>query len=248
MLLAALVAGLGDVGCASRASAQEPDRLELAPPASENAGDAAPGEQRDPSEVADQERAILERWLDEELYYHVLFKPADVNALRERVGAMSATELDNYFQQSERLRQVMESPEWQTVNRYYSYFRTLESVFSPEQNAQLAKGPGTLAPPEIMRLMNVLVDQYLKQQAASRASETARQANVQTRTQFVADQERMRQYALQRSTAQGGSTYFAGYTPGSRVIRRDQYRVPAPLITSREVAQLMVWRSFWYGP
>lgn len=197
----------------------------------------------------DQKRNALMRWLDEELYYHVLFKPADIDSLRGRIDGMSPTAIDAYYDQTERLREIMKTQEWQTVNRYFGYFRSLDSFFALEQQKELERGAGALAPRAVMRLMNVLVDQYLRMQSEAAASNLQRQSAASTRANFLADQDRMRQVALQQAASRSNRNYFASYAPtsGSRVIRRDQYRVPAPLITSRDMARLVVFRNMWYG-
>lgn len=235
---AALGLGVGGI-TSEQADAQE---TEQATSAAEEAAPSAMLEER-----ADQHRNELLRWLDEELYYHVLFKPADVDELRTRIDEMSPTALDEYYRQTARLRELMQTQEWQIVNRFYSYFRSLDDVFTPEQRQELARGPARLMPQDLMRLMNVLVDRYLKSQNAMAASQLQRQSSMATRANFLADQDRMRTYALQSAANRANRNYFAGYTPGSRVIRRDQYQVPGPLITSREMARLVVFRNLWYS-
>jgi hypothetical protein len=210
--------------------------------------DAAAG-QATYEERAEQLRHELLRWLDEELYYHVLFKPADVDELRSRINEMSPTAIDQYFDQTARLRELMQTEEWQIVNRFFSYYRSLDEQFTPQQREELARGPARLTPQTLMRLMNVLVDRYLKSQTATTASQLQRQSSMATRANFLADQDRMRTYALQSAANRSNRNYFlaGGNTPGARVIRRDQYRVPGPLITSREMARLVVFRNLWYG-
>lgn len=200
-------------------------------------------------ERAEQLRRELLRWLDEELYYHVLFKPADVDELRSRINEMSPTAIEQYFDQTARLRELMQTEEWQIVNRFFGYYRSLDEQFTPAEREQLARGPARLTPQTLMRLMNVLVDHYLKSQTATAASQLQRQFSMATRANFLADQDRMRTYALQSAANRSNRNYFsaAGSTPGDRVIRRDQYRVPGPLITSREMARLVVFRNLWYG-
>jgi hypothetical protein len=226
-------------GMSERALAQEAASVS---PALDGAANPATLEER-----SDQQRNELLRWLDEELYYHVLFRPADVDDLRIRIDEMSPTALDEYFRQTARLRELMQTQEWQIVNRFYGYYRSLDEVFTPEQREELARGPARLMPQDLMRLMNVLVDRYLKSQDAKQASQLQRQSSMATRANFLADQDRMRTYALQSAANRANRNYFAGYTPGSRVIRRDQYRVPGPLITSREMARLVVFRNLWYS-
>jgi hypothetical protein len=210
--------------------------------AQEEAAAAVPADER-----ADQQRNQLLRWVDEELYYHVLFQPADVDQLRTRIDEMSPTALDEYYRQTARLRELMQTQEWQIVNRFFGYFRSLDHVFTPEQREQLARGPARLTPQDLMHLMNVLVDRYLDSQNATAASQLQRQSSMATRANFLADQERMRNYALQSAANRANRNYFASARPGSQTIRRDQYRVPRPLITSREMASLVVYRNLWYS-
>jgi hypothetical protein len=162
---------------------------------------------------------------------------------------MSPTAIDQYFDQTARLRELMQTEEWQIVNRFFGYYRSLDALFTPDEREQLARGPARLPPPTLMRLMNVLVDRYLSSQTAAAASQAQRQSALTTRANFLADQDRMRTYALQSAANRSNRNYFgvAANTTGSRVIRRDQYRVPGPLITSREMARLVVFRNLWYG-
>lgn len=210
--------------------------------AQEDAASAVSAEER-----SDQQRNQLLRWLDEELYYHVLFKPADVDELRARIDEMSPTALDEYYRQTARLRELMQTQEWQIVNRFFGYFRSLDHVFTPEQREQLAPGPARLTPQDLMHLMNLLVDRYLDSQNATAAAQRQQQSSLATRANFLADQERMRNYALQSAANRANRNFFASARPGSQTIRRDQYRVPRPLITSREMASLVVYRNLWYS-
>ena len=197
------------------------------------------------SDRADWERNALLQWLDEELYYHILFRADDVEALRGRIESMSPTALNEYYRQTERLRELMHTQEWQIVNRFYSYYKSIDPFLTPQQQELLARGPATLPPQTIMRVMNALVDQYLRQQANNRASQLQRESVLATRSNFIADQDRMRRYALERTGGRNVGDYFAASRTGTGVIRRDQYRVPGPLITSRQMASLVVWRNLW---
>jgi hypothetical protein len=236
------VAGVAAIAGRTASRAQE-----LIPPAPSFVAATAADGASAAAERADQQRNALMQWLDEELYYHVLFRAADVDELRSRIDAMSPTALEAYFQQTERLRELMHTQEWQTVNRYFSYYKSLDAMFEPEQREALARGAAALPPQEILRLMNVLVDRYLHLQSASVASQLQQQSAASTRANFMADQDRMRQIAVQQAAARSNRNYFTTYAQGTPTVNRGKYAPPPPLVTSRQVAQWMVLRSLWWS-
>jgi hypothetical protein len=81
-------------------------------------------------ERADLQRNALLQWLDEELYYHILFRPSDIDELRGRIEGMSPTALDAYVRQTDRLRELMHTQEWQIVNRFYGYYKSLDPILT----------------------------------------------------------------------------------------------------------------------
>lgn len=203
-------------------------------------------DEQSPEEHTDAQRNILLQWLDEELYSHVLFRADDINELRSEIESLSPTALDAYLQQTERLRELMRTDDWLRTNRFFSYYRSLDGVLTPEQQDELAEGAANLPPRTVVRIMRTLMEQYDRLQTAAHASTAQNQATSALRANVIADQDRMREYALQQAASRNGRNYFAPYRTVATV-RRDRYHVPGPLITSRGMARLVVYRNLWYG-
>jgi hypothetical protein len=240
--IATVVAGV----LAPTAVAQPANAIELLPPINLEQDASAPAQELTADELADEQRNALLQWLDEELYNHVLFRPSDIDELRSKIDALSPTALEAYTLQTDRLRELMRTEDWLHTNKFFSYYRTLETVLSPEQAEEVATGAAKLPPATIVRIMRDLIERYDRLQMANEASTRQSQATVTLRGNVIADQDRMRQYALQQAANRNSRNYFAPYRAVGTV-RRDLYRVPGPLITSRGMARLVVYRNLWYG-
>ncbi len=230
---------IGTIGLIA-ALAVVPRAWSQTPPTPDEPPVAAPTIELNPQQ---QLQAML-RWIDEELIGHVLYRPEDVAALRAHVESLAPASLDAFVQQTDAQRELMRSLEWQAANKFFWHYRTLDSVLTEEQQEQLAVGAATLSPQDIVRLMLSLIDQRARLMALHQASQYQNQLLVATRSSIVADQDRMRRYAMEQASIRNLRNYFPSHQAGAAT-RRTDYRVPGPLVTSREMARWVVFSGFF---
>jgi hypothetical protein len=190
-----------------------------------------------------QQRDELLQWLDDDVYGNVLYRPEEVEAMEEHILKLAPTSLSAFVRETAHLRNSMKSADWKTANKFFQYYRTLDPVLTKSQQYQLAAGASTLAPRDVERLMRSLIDQRARLLVSSQVSQAQNQTLAATRSNFIADQDRMRRYALERA-ATSSRNYFPAHQ-AAVASRRAQYQVPPPLITSRQMAQYMVLRGLF---
>lgn len=229
-LAAALFCFMGaDVPRASAEESRSPDQ-------------PAPASETIPAHVQHQRDELLQ-WLDDDVYGNVLYRPEEVEAMEEHILKLAPASLAAFVRETAHLRNSMKSADWKTANKFFQYYRTLDPVLTKSQQYQLAAGASTLAPRDVERLMRSLIDQRARLLVSSQVSQAQNQALAATRSNFIADQDRMRRYALEQAST-NSRNYFPTHQ-ASVASRRAQYQVPPPLITSRQMAQYMVLRGLF---
>jgi hypothetical protein len=200
--------------------------------------DAAPA-------IVPQQLDQLLHWVDDDLYGNVLYRPEEVEAMEEHIRQLAPTSLEAFYRETAHLRDFMKSADWKAANKFFQYYRTLDPVLTKSQQYQLAAGASTLAPRDVERIMRSLIEQRERLLVSSQVSQVQNQVLATTRSNFIADQDRMRRYALQQAST-SSRNYFPTHH-ASVASRRGQYQVPPPLITSRQMAQWVVLSSFFGG-
>lgn len=192
-----------------------------------------------------QLRDELLRWVEEDVYGNVLYRPEEVEALDERIRYLAPTPLAALAEETGYLRNVMKSPDWQATNKFFKFYKSLDGVLTKPQQYELAAGASALPPREVERIMRSLIEERLQLLVSHQVSQLQNQVAANTRVNFLADQERMRNYALQQASTTARNYFPAHQASAPR--NRSQYQVPPPLITSRQMAQYVVFSSFFGG-
>jgi hypothetical protein len=210
----------------------------------DGADDASPPVEAASEPKSDRERHEMLRWINEELVQHVLYGPDDLVALSAHIESLAPASLDAFVQQTAPLRAMIRSPEWQQANTFFQHYRTLDSVLPEDEREQLAAGAARLAPHDVMAIMHTLIDERQRLLALQQASQWQNESLASAQSSIIADQERMRRYALQQAATRNLRNYFPAHQ-ASVAVRRSSYRVPGPLISSRDMARWVVWRGFF---
>jgi hypothetical protein len=170
----------------------------------------------------------------------------DVVKIRQAIAQMTPSQLEQWLQQTRKLREYVESDEWQQTKQWLRGFLRVQNIYSDKEIEQLRKDILNADAEQMLEILREIQEKHDNLVRMHQASEKGRQLQVQQRNQSVARQEaamRAARSSTSRSVPLFGST--AGSSAGRK--KSSGYRVPGPLITSRQVARGVVRREVLGG-
>jgi len=227
-ILAVLVAVAAVGGVRQAGAKQTPGEPVLGPFAAEASGREGLGE--------DQRRAV--DWLAEYASVQILFHPTDLEALRAKVAAMNEEQARQWLKETEPLRSKLDSDRWRTTRLWFHDFLTRTSG-GDERLASLRDETARMSSTELRDLLLQVERQRARLLEQHVRSDLQRQQRLAL-THSIAQRERaLRNEAIRRPY---NAVHPMNFSPPGRQ-RASRYHLPAPLITSRDVARVAVWAA-----
>ncbi len=206
-------------------------------------------------------------WLDRYLTVQVIFDQEDMIKLRKEVAKMSPEQLQAWLNQTKQLRERLASPEWDRTQKYLSDFLSKQAVYSDEEIEQMRTEASEMTPDQLMGLLDKIQNKFAEMTGMAQASDQRRQLEVegndlrQARQKDARQQQQKDEFAARnrylanqsaakaRAATSRSSAPLFGTTQSKAATSsaRSQYRPPAPLIDSRDVARRAVSRNLYGG-
>lgn len=191
-----------------------------------------------------RERTLL--WLDTFLTESGLLEQGDIEQIREAVAQMSTTQLRDWLEQTQELREYVESEQWQRTKQWLREYLRVQAVYSDEQLEKLQNDLVQASPNEMLAILKRIQAKHDALSWMHQAAERNRDVEVAERDAYFAQQAAATEAARQRA-APPQQLFGTGASGGAGQAPSTGYRVPQPIITSREVARATVWSEMW-GP
>jgi hypothetical protein len=192
---------------------------------------------------AEDARAEALLWLDKFLTESDLLRKEDVEKIHAAVESMPPSQLESWLEQTKELRAYVQSDAWQRTKRWLREFLRVQNIYSDAELTQLRK-----------EIVNADADKMLeilqKIQTKHDTMVWMHQASEKNRAMNVANRDQTRTAPRTAPPTGGGNRPLFGGAEGraaSQYKSSKSYRVPGPLITSREVARGTVRREVFGG-
>lgn len=213
-------------------------------PASSAWGQSIPSDPGNQGLGDEQRREATLQWLDQYLTESQLMRAEDIKKIRGAIEQMSSSQLQQWLQQTEQLRQAVESPRWQETKQWLKTYLRVQSTYSDEEIEKLRRDIYNADAQRMLEILQRIQTKHDSLVWMHEASQQARASEVAQHNSRTAAQAAAASQA--RSTGAGSVPLF-----GSGVAKSEKpstgYRPPAPLINSRDVARAAVWSEAWGG-
>jgi hypothetical protein len=185
-------------------------------------------------------------WLDKYMVDSDLASPGSIEKVRATVAQLTPSQLEQWLIQTRRLRQYIESPEWQETRKWLRGYLKVQAVYSKEEIQAFRQRLFNADPDELLAMLQQIQAKHESMVWMHQASTQARSMDLKARNQRVARQDSINanaaQVAAQRSAPLFGNAMNAG---GAGRKQDSGYRVPGPLIDSRSVASWAAFAGAW---
>ncbi len=184
-------------------------------------------------------------WLNTFLTESELLRQQDVDKIRQAVGQMTPSQLERWLQETRKLREFVESERWQETKRWLREFMRVQNMYSEPEIQKLRDEIVQADADQLLAILKRIQAKHDSLVWMQQASDRNRQIEVQARDNRMAQQAELMAAARQTPTA---PPLFgnAGGSGGTEKVTRG-YQIPAPLITSNQMARAAVWSELW-GP
>ena len=191
----------------------------------------------------DRQREMLD-WLDKYITDSDLMPADGVAQIRAAVAQMTPSQLERWLLQTKQLREYVESPQWQDTKKWLRGYLKVQAVYSDKEVQEFREKLFSADAEQMLAMMQKIQAKHESMVWMRQASDKSRQMDVQSRNASVARQDSANNAA--RTAASRAIPLFGdsgGMAKGSKP--NSGYSVPGPLVDSRTVAQMAVWRGMW---
>jgi hypothetical protein len=130
-----------------------------------------------PPTVAEQRQKVL-GWLESYVGNEVLLKPDGLSTLIERVRSSSDGEFAKWYQETRRLREIVQSPEWLETRQWMREFLAAQAMYSDEELEQFRVDIARMTPDEVTEVIERIGRKRQSLIWARRASQRNRRASL----------------------------------------------------------------------
>ena len=253
--VAAILFAIFVVAGSSADSASQADRDRDQSPAS--TAPAASANQ--PADETAREEIL--KWMDQYLTKEVLFRKEDIEALRTKVAQMSPAELQAWLDQSQEIRDRLDSDQWKSTRVWLAGYLPTQ-LYNDREMEQFRQDVGDMSPSDLLELLkriqqkhNTIQSLYDGQFSATvRAEQAATTAKMQTQSRmgwlqsYEKNQTAAKQAAAKRNQTRSTRPLY-GRTQAHATTRHTEAsrRYNQPLITSEGAARIAVDRAVYGG-
>jgi len=200
----------------------------------------------DPHLTTTEQREAALQWLDRYMSDSDLMTERSRELIRDAVEAMSPSELQEWLEQTSALREFIESPRWQETKTWLNSFLKVQAIYSDEEIAQTRKEILEADADEMLGILKRIQRKHESLTFMHQASQQGREAELRLRGEAMAAQASATKAERSRRSRSANLPLFGtGVAESSKPSKG--YRVPGPLITSRQVAQASVWGAAMGG-
>jgi hypothetical protein len=157
--------------------------------------------------TVDEQRQKVLRWLESHLGNEVVLKPDGLSALIEKVRSLSDEEFTQWYQETHRLRAIVQSPEWLETRQWMREFLAAQAIYSDEELEQFRVDIARMTPDEVTEVIERIGRKRQSLIWARRASQRNRRASLALRADLVQQQ---------RLAAPAGAARPAWFGPANR--------------------------------
>ncbi len=203
-------------------------------------------------DLADEKVSDSERlsetldWLDKYMADSDLAPPGSFEKVRAVVAQLTPSQLEQWLIQTRRLRQYIESPEWQETKQWLRGYLKVQAVYSEQEIQSFRKRLFDADPNELLAMLQQIQAKHESMVWMHQASTQSRSMSVQARNAQVARQDSVNAAATQAAAARSAPLFGNAMNAGSAARKPDSgYRVPGPLIDSMSVARWATFAGAW---
>jgi hypothetical protein len=159
---------------------------------------------------------------------------------------MTPSQLDRWLAQTRQLREYVSSPQWQETRAWLRGFLKVQAIYSDQEIQEFRQKLFDADPDELLAMLQKIQAKHESMVWMHQASQQSRQMAVDARASQVARQDAVNNAARQAAASARQAPLFGSTGGASGGRPRDSgYRVPAPLINSRTVAQWTAFMGVW---
>jgi hypothetical protein len=182
-------------------------------------------------------------WFDKYLADSDLSQPGTADKIRAAVEQMSPSQLERWLEQTQQLREYVESPQWQNTKKWLHSFLKVQAIYSDKELQEFRQKLFNADADQMLAMLQQIQAKHESIEWMHASSEKSRQMDLQARNASVARQDA----ANKARPSSAGAVPLFGNAGGAGKARKPDsgYRVPGPLVDSRTVAAWEVWRNAW---
>lgn len=185
-------------------------------------------------------------WLDKYMADSDLAPPGSFEKVREVVAKLTPSQLEQWLIHTRRLRQYIESPEWQETKKWLRGYLKVQAVYSQEEIQAFRQRLFNANPDELLTMLQQIQAKHESMVWMHQAATQSRSMSVQARNAQVARQDSINAAAMQAAAARSAPLFGSGTNAGGGARKPDSgYRVPGPLIDSMTVARWAAFAGAW---
>lgn len=185
-------------------------------------------------------------WLDKYMADSDLAPPGGFEKVRAVVAQLTPSQLEQWLIHTRRLRQYIESPEWQDTKKWLRGYLKVQAVYSQEEIQAFRQRLFNANPDELLTMLQQIQAKHESMVWMHQAATQSRAMSVQARNAQVARQDSINAAAAQAAAARSAPLFGSGMNAGGAARKPDSgYRVPGPLIDSMTVARWAAFAGAW---
>lgn len=176
-----------------------------------------------------QERQEALEWLESYVGNELLLSPEDLQKLISQIKTMPDDAFERWYNQTSKLRTMLDSPEWQETRAWLQDFLQVQAIYSDSEIAEFQADVAKMTPTQLMEVMRRLERKHQSLIAMRKASEQNRQLSMGIRNELAAAQKTAQVPAGGgRFGSRGVQSYFGPASSGpkrsSYAQRKNSYR------------------------
>jgi hypothetical protein len=185
-------------------------------------------------------------WLDKYMSDSQLAPPGAFEKVRAVVAQLTPSQLEQWLIQTRRLRQYIESPEWQETRQWLRGYLKVQAVYSEQEIQSFRQRLFNADPDELLAMLQQIQAKHESMVWMHQASTQSRSMDVQARNARVARQDAANAAAMQAAAQRSAPLFGNAMNAGAAARKPDSgYRVPGPLIDSMTVARWTAFAGAW---
>lgn len=140
-----------------------------------------------PANVTEERQDAL-AWLESYVGDELLLSPEDMSKLIGQIKTMPDADFERWYDQTKKLRTMLDSPEWQATRAWMKDFLNVQAVYSDQEVAEFRADVAKMTPSQLMEVMRRLERKHQSLIAMRQASQQNRSAAMGIRNELASAQ------------------------------------------------------------